>query len=111
MDGPDTAPPTVMDGTGRLYHSQVKQIGVRPGNLGKLVRFLSIMYSGSKERHKPPYQVTRAHTYFRRSFSDGWGKRGDFQTTGGEHEKVDNYYIDRQHVMINISLGKTGVKK
>jgi hypothetical protein len=34
MDGPDTAPPTVMDGTGRLYHSQVKQIGVRPGNLG-----------------------------------------------------------------------------
>jgi hypothetical protein len=42
-----------------------------------------------------------------RGFSDGWGKRGDFQTTGGEHEKVDNYYIDRQHIMINISLGKT----
>ena len=47
MDGPDTAPPTVMSGTGRpivlahrcghikaLYHSQVEQIGVRPGNLG-----------------------------------------------------------------------------
>jgi hypothetical protein len=34
MDGPDTAPPTVMDGTGKLYHSQVKQIGVRLGNLG-----------------------------------------------------------------------------
>jgi hypothetical protein len=46
-----------------------------------------------------------------RGFSDGWGKRGDFQTTGGGHEKVDNYYIDRQHVMINISLGKAGVKK
>jgi hypothetical protein len=42
-----TAPPTVMNGTGRpivlahrcghikaLYHSQVEQIGVRPGNLG-----------------------------------------------------------------------------
>ena len=47
MDGPNTAPPTVISGTERpidlahkcghikaLYHSQVKQIGVRPGNLG-----------------------------------------------------------------------------